>query len=172
MKRQTTTESRTARQLAYAGVTLHRHLPLADLERAHSLLHGHDGVLEATLNFSVDESGVSVLTGEIKVETEVLCQRCMEPLSLPIHHQFEMGMVDSEEEENRLPPHYEPLLVDETPFPLQQFIEDELILSIPVVATHPPEQCSASPWLQDETPVDRERENPFEVLRQLKSTPE
>ena len=53
---------------------------------------------------------------------------------------------------------------------ISEVVEDELILALPLVATHEDTACNEN-WqvaeLQAETPI---RENPFAVLQQLKTT--
>jgi uncharacterized protein len=75
---------------------------------------------------------------------------------------------DTEEE---LPETFEPVEVnDHGEVDLLQLIEDELILSLPIVALHAEENCSVGP--DDMTfgiiEPEQERKNPFEVLKELK----
>jgi uncharacterized protein len=77
-----------------------------------------------------------------------------------------------------LPENYEPLLVGAEPMPLSAIVEDELMLALPIVSMHAPEQCPASTRPEhtaDDVPAEgaeadqaADRANPFAVLRTLK----
>lgn len=73
--------------------------------------------------------------------------------------------------EDELPESYELIQLDENgEFDLNELIEDELILSLPIVAMHPLEECpmaGAQMTWGEIDPAD-ERPNPFAVLTSLK----
>ncbi len=156
--------------LAASGASQLHSFPLSSFERATELLLGEQGVAEVRTTFGVDSSGISHLSGTLSAEIELPCQRCFESMVVSVESEFEMGLIRDEAESEELPEQYEPLLVEGGMLSLTSFIEDELILAIPVVATHEPNECEASRHLQDETVVEDEgkRENPFQVLEQLK----
>lgn len=157
-------------QFARNGKTLQHRFEIQQFERACSLLISDRGELSVKLEFSCDESRTPLLKGELEAVIQLGCQRCMEPMEITIESQFTMALIEEESQEQQLPEHYEPLLVDEKRFSLFNFIEDELILAIPVVASHAADQCSATQFLQDSTEleIDTSRENPFQILEQLK----
>ena len=57
---------------------------------------------------------------------------------------FALGIVNTLEEANALPENYEPVVTEEGgQLSLYQVVEDELILSLPIIPKHEPEACSA-----------------------------
>ncbi len=157
-------------QFARNGKSLQHRFKVEQFERACSMLANSRGELNITLKFDRDASNIPTLEGALEAVIQLGCQRCMEPMDITIESQFQMALIEDEAEEDLLPDPYEPLLVDEKTFSLLQFIEDELILAIPVVASHAADQCSATQYLQDSTELEpeAERENPFQILEQLK----
>ncbi len=155
--------------LALSGRIIEQTLPLAEFKRVTELLLDDSGRVTVRVRFGVDESDVIYLDGVVSANIQLPCQRCMEPMSTLISSSFDMGLIRDEDDSSSLPDKYEPLLVDDKEFSLFGFIEDELILAVPVVVTHSMDECSASRYLQDTTVVEEEeKENPFQVLEQLK----
>jgi len=99
----------------------------------------------AELQFGIDDQGVDFVEGKIEAELQVSCQRCLAPMSLPVHTGMALAFVGSEAAANRLSGHREPLVVPATPLRLAPLIEDELILSLPMTPRHPPDACTARP---------------------------
>lgn len=156
--------------LAASSSSQQHTFPVSSFERATELLSGEQGEAEVRTTFGIDSSGISYLSGTLSAEVELTCQRCFESMMVSVESDFEMGLIRNEEESEGLPENYEPLLVEGGALSLLRFIEDELILAIPVVSTHDPDECAASRYLKDKTVVEDEgkRENPFQVLEQLK----
>lgn len=104
------------------------------------------------------------------------CQRCMDEVEIAIDSTFTLGVVDSEAFAEKLPEKYEPLLIeeDEKLF-LQDLIEDELILALPIVAMHPDQECQTS-YAGDQAAgedenlrqAESQQESPFAMLKDLK----
>jgi uncharacterized protein len=143
-----------------------------------------EGLVDVDLRFGIDELGVHFMSGRLHAELAVICQRCMEAMRLPVEAEVSLGLARSDSEAERLPENYEPLLVGAEPMPLSAIVEDELILALPIVPMHAPEQCPAStrpehaaddvpaegsePEADPEADQAADRANPFAVLRTLK----
>lgn len=159
-------------RLAESGRTLRGHLPLAALTRLAPALSVRDG--EVAVEMTGDKEGrVRILRGRIKTALTLVCQRCLEPMAVPIDVQFQLGLVTSEEQAERLPADLEPLLVSGPTLRLADVVEDELILALPVVVLHPEgSACSARvPEPAPSEPVEPEpRKHPFAALAQLKNS--
>jgi uncharacterized protein len=154
--------------LALAGRRFSGELALATLGRLGSLLASQDGAFRVDLEFGRDESGQPYLAGRIRGEVELLCQRCLEPMVHPVDAEVRLAMVQDDEEAARLPAHYEPLIVATESMELAPILEDEVLLSLPIVALHSePHPCAT----EDRAPREKavvKRENPFAVLARLK----
>lgn len=143
---------------------------LARLNQAtHSL-----GNLSASIAFSVDEENRKRVRGTLDVSVEVICQRCLEPMPLSLHADVNLGVAWDEEEAKKLPRDVEPWIVADSEADLYSALEEEVLLELPVVAVHE-HQCIDAELLSAGDPGEaqqEERENPFNVLAQLKHKPD
>ena len=150
-------------------------LALADMSRLGEALLDSDGEVAVSLEFGTDNEGIRYMRGRIQAEVSLECQRCLETMRYPIDSEFALAMVRSVAEAEALPSHYEPLLVEGEPLFLRDIIEDELLLALPIVAMHAPEECSvdtspgrAAGEMNNDTDAT-EKKNPFSVLADLKT---
>ncbi len=125
---------------------------------------------EVEVNLRFEREGrVAAITGSVRGELEVMCQRCLEPLRISVDNPIRLGVVTSIEEGNRLPEAYEPLLLEQEQIPFASIVEDELILAIPDIPKHvhcmPAKTRSEDPDFE----AAEEQPNPFAVLAQLKT---
>lgn len=150
--------------LSYKGV-----IEVCKLQRLASYLVDSEGEVEAELIFGVDEEGIRHLRGEATTNVRMLCQRCLEPVELSAHAELTLAFAGSEEAAKQLPGRYDPCVVDgEGKVDLHDALEEELILSLPLVAYH--SDCSITTSFEDPRAGSEEGEkpNPFAVLAQLK----
>ncbi|MEP1446954.1 MAG: 23S rRNA accumulation protein YceD [Paraglaciecola sp.] len=129
--------------------------------------------VDVEIRFAKDEQGLTYFKGHLACSTSLICERCNEVFEHPVDVSFCFSPVQSakEEVEDELPDVYEPVEVDDQgEINLFQILEDELILSLPIVALHAEEDCKQK---RDKMsfgkiePAD-ERPNPFAVLKELK----
>jgi uncharacterized protein len=130
-----------------------------------------DELVNVDVKFSKDAQSLTYFQGTAQTQAILLCQRCNHEFSHSISLEFCFSPVQGTETEEELPEAYEPVEVnDHGEVDLLQLIEDELILSLPIVALHAEENCSVGP--DDMTfgiiEPEQERKNPFEVLKELK----
>lgn len=149
-------------------------IALSEMARLAESLQDTDGEVRVSLEFGTDSEGIRFMRGHIQAEVSLECQRCLETMRYPIDSEFSLGIVPDAGEAEALPSHYEPLLVGNEPLFLRDIIEDELLLALPIVAMHPPEDCSvsiSSDRQADETRTNAgatDKGNPFAVLAGLK----
>ncbi len=123
------------------------------------------------VKFLKDAQSLTYFLGTSTTQVTLLCQRCNHEFSHPINVEFCFSPVQGTDTEEELPEAFEPVEVnDHGEIDLLQLIEDELILSLPIVALHAEENCSVGP--DDMTfgiiEPEQERKNPFAVLKELK----
>ncbi len=148
--------------LSYTGV-----VELADFPRLSPLLIRHEGQASYTFSFSRDGFGRPLVAGHAEATLWQTCQRCSQPLAVPVDSDFQLVVVQGLDEAAALGDEFDPLMADDAEINLLDLLEDELLLSLPVVARH--EKCHA--WKYDDEPIAAEsRENPFRILQKLKST--
>ena len=148
-------------------------LKLDTMARLSGLLVDKNGDVDVNLQFDIDAQGISYMSGHLKTQVSLVCQRCMEPVVLSLESEVAVGFVTSEERVLAIPDVYEPYLLMDEVVVLSELIEDELIMAIPIVAAHPQQSCQ--PWFekQHEALSDVEekmpaKKNPFAVLASLK----
>lgn len=158
-------------QKAKNGFEIHGKWPIKQLNRLKDHLQSDQGDIEAELKF--DRAGpIPYIRGSIKAELVLKCQRCMQSMPYNIEADFKLGMVQNEDQADRLPDEYEPYLVEDDNNHLPDMLEDELLLALPLVAMH---DFECSEYLQDQVSEPEEevveetekKDNPFSVLKDL-----
>lgn len=142
--------------------------PVAKFERLKALLNSDQGEVQVSLKFG-DRAGIACLRGNVSAELDVLCQRCLQPMTIAVSGGFLFGLISSEDEMDALPGDMEPLLVMDAEQSLIDIVEDELLLLLPQVTAHA-EACSEYLLQQDERrQADKMASSPFAVLKNLMS---
>ena len=160
-------------RLVEARRVLHGSLPLAEMPRLLESVSDAEGDVTVSLEFGVDVEGIRYMRGSLQAQVTLECQRCLESMVFPIDSQFALALVRSMEQAEALPSHYEPLLLDGEPLFLRDVIEDELLLTLPIIPRHEEAECSVTAdalRTKDlQTDADRtDKPNPFSVLANLK----
>ncbi len=126
--------------------------------------------VDVDLAFSVDGQGVRRVLGSLRAELDAICQRCLQPMIVPLHVNIALGIVRALDEVEQLPGEYEPLVLASVTEAqsLAAIIEDELLLALPVAPLHEEGQClvRSGAWdkviAEDLPPEGKKR--PFAVL--------
>ncbi len=134
------------------------------------------GEVDLELMFDRDDQGQARVHGVIRAHLTLECQRCLGPMSYTLDTQLNLALVAGAEEAERLPDSYDPLLVEEPRIRLLDIVEDELLLSLPQVSRHAPEQCFARAPDRPAQQLDQDQDpetvtkkaNPFAALAELK----
>jgi len=170
-------------RLVEARAELGGSVPLKQFKRLKPLLVEDTGTITVVLNFDIDELGVPFVSGSIKTELALVCQRCLERYDFPVEQDIALAWIRTEKEAELLPLRYEPYLVQTNPLILNDVIEDELLLAIPQIPMHEESGCEAAKWINNPTEkltnsqdddVDNDtgnradKDNPFSVLANLK----
>ncbi|MBA3731583.1 MAG: DUF177 domain-containing protein [Gammaproteobacteria bacterium] len=173
------------RRLAEQQARLRDTLPLARLKRLGRLLMTSDGLTASSgtvyvsLSFGHNAGGLTVVAGEIRTRLEMECQRCLRPYMQSIDRRFELVLARGEVEAERLLSEYEVLELGDTDIFSQDLIEDELLLSMPLIPAHadaalcekvkPARQTAHANVVNaaGDTPPAR---NPFSVLKNFKTS--
>jgi len=156
-------------RLAAASAVVERGYPLAGFPRLADRLVAPAG--EARVRLALRSAG-EVPTGELQVRAEAMltCQRCLRPLRRPLESLSRLAFV--EREDAPVPVDHEAIVGDPERVDLATLVEDELLLSMPLVAAHGVgEEClapglaaAAKPEVAPEAP---ERRRPFAGLKDL-----
>jgi len=160
-------------KLARQGQVLRGVVSVGGLERLATVLSDDNGLIEVSLQFGKDRSGINFVRGHLNAEVNMVCQRCMKPMPVQVEAEVSLGIVSSEERATKLPEGFEALIVEEEPIALARIVEDELILALPIVALHEDQGCEpVLGKLQAEAnkieQAEQRTTNPFAVLSGLK----
>ena len=159
--------------LAEQEQVLEGRIPLETLSRLAPLLVENTGEAAFVLQFGRDESGRSVIHSSVRADLKLECQRCLEAMTHAVDFQGELALVRGLLEAEQLPRELDPLMIQESGLlEVQELIEDELLLSIPVSPRHQAGTCQAhenETVPQETSPEVAGPNNPFAVLAGLKT---
>lgn len=130
-----------------------------------------DSDVQASLSFNIDNQRLAVIDGSAEVTVTLMCQRCGQPFTHQVYTAFSFSPVVTDEQAEALPEAYEAVYIDDVgEVDLLAMIEDEVILSLPIVPVHDPEHCEVSEAEQvfGKLPAEADKPNPFSVLASLK----
>lgn len=165
------------RRLASQGAGFTGRVELAELPRLSVALMDTVGVAEFSLEFYRDNRKRARIKGQITADLVLECQRCLNPMVLPVSAALDLAVIQVPEEAERLPESCDPVWVEAETMRLLDLVEDELILAIPQVPRHEPDYCgieSVNPVNGETAEQEQEnsasdKPNPFAVLAGLKS---
>ena len=86
-----------------------------------------------------------------------------------IESDFRFGLITSEDEADALPKEFEPLLAQNYELSLIELVEDEILLSLPIVARHDEECSEILQKHKDDDRVQHDTYKPFAALKDLMS---
>jgi uncharacterized protein len=124
-------------RFAHAGECLTGEWPIADLSRLAGSLASDAGVVHYRIRGKV-AAGRPALELEVSAEVQMICQRCLGPCTQAVASH---GLLPIARDENQLAawerddPLVDALLADPQ-LDVQTLVEDEILLSLPVVPRH------------------------------------
>jgi len=145
-------------------------IPIKDMTRLCPSLGSDEGQAKVNVAFGVDEQGTRFMRGDYSAHLVLQCQRCMETFENEVSGDLLLGLVTTEEAIDELPKNYDAVVVKDNSLIIQDVIEDELILSLPIVPMHNIENCKIIlPLAVGSTEkVETASENPFKVIELLR----
>lgn len=146
--------------------------PVSKLTRLSEILSSNEGFVTARLEFG-QCVGFACLKGRVSATLTVACQRCLKPMHTEVTGSFKFALVNSEDGLELLPEELEPYLVEGEEQSIIELIEDELLLSLPMVTAHE-KDCSDYMSMQNSKikaviKAEKEASHPFAALKTLKT---
>lgn len=157
-----------AYELATARRSVRGTLPVSRMGRLSPLLASTQGEVSIELAFGVDEERTIFVVGRLTTTLRLYCQRCLEPLDVPLAAEVSLGVVRSDALARRLPGRYEPLVSNEETISLLELVEDELLLALPQAPMHAASDCAVQLSAVNRSDTVAKGESPFAVLASLK----
>ena len=151
-------------RLADGGAEVDFAVPLAELP---GLPSGVAGSVAGRARFARTlELPVAELT--VRGSATLECQRCMQPMSVPIDAVVRVALVASEADVARVPAELEPVLAPGGRISIGELITEELMLTLPIVALHGGgEPCAAPPPETAAAQQEQDTHKPFARLADL-----
>jgi len=146
---------------------------LERLGRFTETLASDQGTVFVELHFATNDSGQQTISGKLKAEVEVLCQRCLEPLGIVLEDDIKLALLKDEAKISSLEEGLDPWICPDNKLKLASIVEEQLMLCMPIVNYHDTADCSqklgytAKAGKAAENGSD-EVKNPFAVLKALK----
>ena len=170
-------KARDLAKLAEMRAQFEFEIPLGDLPGIPEEFSVADGPVQLWLQFG-REQGLAVAHIRLSAVLKPLCQRCLNPMRLPIAADSRLVVVDSEAQAAAVPEEFETFLASDGHCSLAALGAEELLLSLPIVPRHGSgERCEVSGASADAAgaaalvaevmkPVE-ETQRPFADLRAL-----
>ncbi len=155
-------------RLAREGARLQGHWPLVEFERLLSSCARPEGRISIDLNFVQDDDRRHRMSGTLRAELWLICQRCMTPVKKVLEVASDIRLL---QEGECIAGADDDVVTVNGPVSLVTLVEDELLLSLPMIPVHELDQCPAAGTLQalasgPEVAAEK-AENPFVVLKDL-----
>jgi uncharacterized protein len=122
--------------------------------------------IDVRLQFSLFD-GLPVIDGTLHGTVSVGCQRCMQPVAVPVDERFKVIVVAEERADE--PGGYEPVIAAAARFDVRWLAEEQTLLAMPLVPMHAQGECDeiATPASRLEQEASPGSQKPFENLRDL-----
>lgn len=109
------------------------------------------------------------LQGECQAVVTIDCERCLAPVSIPVHGHFDLIVVDRIEQADAYGADAPVVVAPKGQLDVVAMLEDEIILALPLIPMHDDTNCDGGQRqfgpADEPAPV---RENPFQALESLK----
>ena len=156
-----------AKVQARARNVIEHHFTAADLPRLTQAGAGSDSSIDVRLSFS-EYDGLPAVHGSLRGSVMLECQRCLELAPIAVRDDFDVIIVGEERSDE--PGGYEPVLADAEHLDLRWLTEEQVLLSMPLVALHEHEHCADDAPIRPDVAADEDdeiRQQPFKNLRDL-----
>jgi uncharacterized protein len=149
-------------QLAERVAHLRGTLPLAGMARLKGSGLDQSGSVEVNLQFARSGSSqVCEARGTVHAALRMICQRCLEPMTLSLTVRPQWLFVRAGEGRETAIDEVAELMEVDRPVALSELVEDELLLAMPMIPMHRLEECPARQY----SAAGQERRNPFADLK-------
>ena len=151
--------------LAEENVVLEGDIPLPRFTRLTDYLCERCGAVRITLQFHKGKHRPLLIIGKARTTLTMQCQYCLDPVEVAVEADLDLVYVERDESSASLDESADGILAEGDSIDLVAIVEDDLILSLPMVARHGSGDCIGKlEYHQDEAAS----EGPFAELERLK----
>jgi uncharacterized protein len=148
-------------------------IPLRELPRSAHELSAKDGEANGHVRFT-RQLGIAVAELRVTAQPEMICQRCMQPVRVPIDDQTRIALVTDYAAADRVPEGLEIFLVEGDSVSVRDLVDEEVLLALPQVPRHAEGTECANQVVdlpgeaaEGEEPLDPQVQKPFAQLGEL-----
>jgi uncharacterized protein len=162
---------RDVRKLSDGRAIVESDIPLAELPGLPIELVCGGGPLHVQVQFG-REQGFMIARVALRGELQLICQRCMGPMSWPVDATSSVLLIESEAEADGAPAEWETYLAADGRIAVGALAAEELLLALPIVPSHASgAECGPIEPIAAPTPAaaaeEPEMARPFADLRAL-----
>lgn len=149
-------------------------LSLDRLPRFCKSLANKNGSVSIELKFSLNNAKERLISGSLRAEVNVFCQRCLKPLAIALADDVNLALVRNDEASKQLDAALDPWICEDHKLDLAEMVEEQLILCMPLVSYHDSGDCVnlknyvSGAHIEEDAASSVSKESPFAVLRSLK----
>ncbi len=143
--------------------TLRGRIAVAAMERLTDLLAEGEATVETALECGLDGEGRRTIAGRVQARLPMRCHRCLQVYDHVVDSSFHVVVVESGAEAEALPDELEPFISEGGAVSPHAVVEEELLLSLPVVALHDDRNACLPP--AHAAGMTPERTSPFAALQ-------
>jgi uncharacterized protein len=145
-------------------------VPLAELPRLRAQVASVAGEVHGRVHFR-RMAGIAVAELTLSGTAHLVCQRCLGALDVGVEGQAQVGLIASEADAGSVPEELEPVLAAEGRISVGELVEEELLLTLPIVPLHGGTEAGAC-VVADAPPLETsaheaEVQRPFAQLAEL-----
>ncbi len=162
------------RKLAQKDAHFKKCLQVASLPRIADVVQGGVGEVEVDVSFGYNHKYQVEISGSLKANITLVCQRCMNPMDVSIGTDIKI-IVITEDRVGEVERTSDPFIASEDWIDLNALVQEELLLALPFVSYHNSDEChrkkseNMNPSSVNEELGDTPK-NPFHVLSSLKES--
>jgi uncharacterized protein len=154
-------------QLAERGARLAGRMPLKGMARLARLCVDDAGEARVDIVFERGANpDMAIVHGTVAADVRVICQRCLEPMSIKIAGEPRLVYLRPGEESAPADGDDETIELEQ-PVQMSEFVEDELLLAMPMIPMHELADCPARAYAAAK---QSGKPNPFAALQDRKPT--
>ena len=155
-------------KFARKEASLHGDYKIAAMPRISEIARNTEDRIKVDLSFYLENDKTPCIKGIINANIILDCQRCLEAFPVELKVNFNLAFVRYEDQAEGLDSSFEVYVIgEEEDLDSIDLITDEILLSIPMAPSH---DFDCSLKRDEEEIVEEIRKNPFDVLKNIKTT--
>lgn len=130
-------QSVTVKKLVDSGSRIAGGIAAERLRRVADMVDGLQEGFQVAMAFGRNDDAKATIELQISGVVAMQCQRCLEPVTVPIAIDSKLVVVAHDEEARSRIKECEPIVLEDGQFDIYSAVEDEILLGLPLIAMHP-----------------------------------